>query len=170
MLGEDFYLVHFNRHPEVAARSFDTNPKRVLTNLYRTKHWLENGTFQPDGYNIVRSADVDNTRGELMLSEEDLMVFVDAFTHGGFVAPCNWYRNFTRNWETMAHVKQTIGLPSLMIYGEYDMVPKVDMTDIVLDLEIKTLDCGHWIQQEEPEKTNQILLEWLERKIKPLLA
>jgi pimeloyl-ACP methyl ester carboxylesterase len=170
MLGEDFYLVHFNRFPEVAARSFDTNPKRVLTNLYRTKHWLEKGTFQPDGYNIVRSADVDNTRGELMLSEEDLMVFVDAFTHGGFVAPCNWYRNFTRNWETMAHVKQTIELPSLMIYGEYDMVPKVDMTDIVLDLEIKTLDCGHWIQQEEPEKTNQILLEWLERKIKPLLA
>jgi pimeloyl-ACP methyl ester carboxylesterase len=32
------------------------------------------------------------------------------------------------------------------------------------------LDCGHWIQQEEPEKTNQILLEWLERKIKPFLA
>ena len=50
------------------------------------------------------------------------------------------------------------------------MVPKVDMTDTVLDLEVKTLACGHWIQQEEPEKTNQILLEWLERKIKPLLA
>jgi pimeloyl-ACP methyl ester carboxylesterase len=170
MLGEDFYLVHFNRHPEVAARSFDTNPKRVLTNLYRTKHWLEKGTFQPDGYNIVRSAEVDNSRGELMLSEEELMVFVEAFAQGGFVAPCNWYRNFTRNWETMAHVKQTIELPSLMIYGEYDMVPKVDMTDTVLDLEVKTLACGHWIQQEEPEKTNQILLEWLERKIKPLLT
>jgi pimeloyl-ACP methyl ester carboxylesterase len=105
-----------------------------------------------------------------MLSEEELMVFVEAFAQGGFVAPCNWYRNFTRNWETMAHVKQTIELPSLMIYGEYDMVPKVDMTDTVLDLEVKTLACGHWIQQEEPEKTNQILLEWLERKIKPLLT
>jgi len=170
VLGQDFYLVHFNRQPEVAARSFDTDPKRVLTNLYRTKHWLEKGASQPDGYSIVRSAEVDNNRGELMLSEEDLMVFVDAFSQGGFVAPCNWYRNFTRNWETMVDVKQTIELPCLMIYGEHDMVPKVDMTDTVSDLEVQTLPCGHWIQQEEPEKTNLILLEWLARKITPLLV
>jgi len=169
-LGEDFYLVHFNRYPEIAARSFDTDPKRVLTNLYRTKHWLNDGLPQADGYSIVRSAETDNQRGELMLSEEDLMVFVDAFAQGGFVAPCNWYRNFTRNWETMGHVKQIIELPCLMIYGKYDMVPKVDMTDTVLDLEVKNLACGHWIQQEEPEQTNQILLDWLQRKIQPLLS
>ena len=170
VLGEDFYLVHFNRYPEVAARSFETNPKRVLTNLYRTKHWLDDGLPQPDGYSIVRSAEIDNQRGELMLSEEDLMVFVEAFKHSGFVAPCNWYRNFTRNWETMGHVKQVIELPCLMIYGEHDMVPKVDMIDTVLDLEVKTLKCCHWIQQEEPEQTNQILLDWLQRKTHPLLS
>jgi len=170
VLGEDFYLVHFNRYPEVAALSFETNPKRVLTNLYRTRHWLDDGLSQPDGYSIVRSAEIDNQRGELMLSEEDLMVFVEAFKHSGFVAPCNWYRNITRNWETMGHVKQIIELPCLMIYGEHDMVPKVDMTDTVLDLEVKTLKCGHWIQQEEPEQTNQILLDWLQRKTYPLLS
>lgn len=169
VLGEDFYLVHFNRQPEVAARAFETDPKRVLTNLYRTKHWLDNSPAQPDGYSIVRSAEVDNNRGELMLSQEDLRVFVDAFEKGGFVAPCNWYRNFTRNWETMVDVEQRIELPCLMLYGEYDMVPKVDMTDTVLDLEIQTLECGHWIQQEKPELTNQFLLDWLDRKITPLL-
>jgi pimeloyl-ACP methyl ester carboxylesterase len=169
-LGEDFYLVHFNRQPNVAARSFEGDPKRVLTNLYRTKHWLSEGPDQPDGYTIVRSAEIDNQRGELMLSDEDLMVYVEAFKQGGFVAPCNWYRNFTRNWETTGHVKQTIELPCLVIYAEHDMVPKVDMTKSVFDLEIQTLECGHWIQQEQPEQTNQILLDWLERKIKPLLS
>jgi pimeloyl-ACP methyl ester carboxylesterase len=104
-----------------------------------------------------------------MLSQEDLRVFIDAFEKGGFVAPCNWYRNFTRNWETMVDVEQRIELPCLMLYGEYDMVPKVDMTDTVLDLEIQTLECGHWIQQEKPELTNQFLLDWLDRKITPLL-
>ena len=169
-LGDDFYLVHFNRYPGVAARSFETDTKRVLTNLYRTKHWLDDKSLQPDGYSIVRSAETDNQRGELMLSEKDLMVFVDAFEKGGFVAPCNWYRNFTRNWETMGHVKQIIELPCLMLYGDYDMVPKVDMTHTVLDLEINNLACGHWIQQEEQEQTKQILLDWLQRKIQPLLS
>ena len=169
MLGEEFYLVHFNRQPNVAAKSFESNPRRVLRNLYRTRHWLEDSPPLPDGYSIIRSAEVDNIRGELMLSEEDLDIFVKAFEEGGFVAPCNWYRNFTRNWQTTDHVQQTIEIPSLMIYGEHDMVPKLDMTKSVLDLETHTLDCGHWIQQEEPDQTSAILLDWLDRKILPLL-
>jgi pimeloyl-ACP methyl ester carboxylesterase len=23
------------------------------------------------------------------------------------------------------------------------------------------LDCGHWIQQEQPDETNRVMLEWL---------
>jgi pimeloyl-ACP methyl ester carboxylesterase len=169
VLGEEFYLVHFNRYPDIAARSFESNVRRTLQNLYRTDHWLDSSPAQPDGYTIVKSAEIDNKRGKLMLNEEDLTVFVEAFEQGGFVAPCKWYRNFTRNWETMAEVPQTIDLPCLMIYGEYDMVPKIDMTSSIANLEVKTLSCGHWIQQEQPEKTNQILLEWLDRVVKPML-
>jgi len=168
MLGPDFYLVHFNRQPNVAARSFESNPQRTLRNLYRTKHWLDSENRPADGFNIIHAAEIDYKRGELILSEEDLKVFVDAFTEGGFVAPCNWYRNFTRNWELTADVEQKITQPTLMIYGDYDMVPQVDMSDKVADLEIHSLPCGHWIQQEEPEATNKILLEWLERKARPL--
>jgi len=43
------------------------------------------------------------------------------------------------------------------------------MDKIISNLETHTLDCGHWIQQEQPEKVNQILLNWLEKKIKPVL-
>jgi pimeloyl-ACP methyl ester carboxylesterase len=50
-----------------------------------------------------------------------------------------------------------------MIYGRYDMVPQADMSGVVNDLEVHTLDCGHWIQQEQPNRTNDILLTWLER-------
>ena len=168
--GADFYLVHFNRQPDVAARSFEGNPERTLRNLYRTKHWLDTDNRQSDNYNIIHSAEMDYTRGELMLSEDDLAIFVDAFTQGGFVAPCNWYRNFTRNWKLTSHVQQTITQPALMIYGDYDMVPKADMSDTVADLEVHSLPCGHWIQQEQPEATNRILLDWLERRAKPLYS
>ncbi|MCH7743204.1 MAG: alpha/beta hydrolase [Proteobacteria bacterium] len=167
MLGQDFYIVHFNRQPGVAAAAFEKNPRLFLRNMYRTRHWLEPaGDSEPAGASIIRYAEVESNRGELLMSEEELDVFVTAFEKGGFKAPCNWYRNFTRNWETTENVEQKITCPSLMIYGQYDMVPQSDMTPFVADLETHTLECGHWIQQEEPEKTNEILLEWLQRKMK----
>lgn len=166
-LGPDFYIVHFNRQPGVAAAAFDKNPDRFLRNLYRAGQWLE-PQKDTGGGSIIQYAEIDEDRGHLIMSEEELKVFVDAFSKGGFTAPCNWYRNFTRNWETTAHVEQRVRQPALMIYGEHDMVPKTDMTGYVDDLEVHTLDCGHWIQQECPEETNRILLDWLERRMKPL--
>jgi len=169
-LGQDFYIVHFNRQPGVAAAAFDKNPDRFLRNMYRTRQWLDRpgDGGQPAGTSIVQYAERDFARGELLMSEEELAVFVDAFERGGFTAPCNWYRNFTRNWETTEGVTQQVVQPSLMIYGKHDMVPQSDMTPYVKDLEVHELDCGHWIQQEEPEATNRILLEWLERRMRPL--
>ncbi|MBT6892048.1 MAG: alpha/beta hydrolase, partial [Gammaproteobacteria bacterium] len=134
----------------------------------RTKQWLETGENQPAGNSIISMAETMVERGELMMSEEELEVFIEAFNHSGFHAPCNWYRNFTRNWETTEAVEQKVIHPSLMIYGQHDMVPQTDMTGYVDDLEVHTLDCGHWIQQEKPEETNKILLEWLNRRMKPL--
>ena len=136
--------------------------------MYRTRQWLETDEDQSAGGSIVRFAEMDINRGDLMMSEEELDVFVQAFEHGGFHAPCNWYRNFTRNWETTADVSQQVEHPSLMIYGQYDMVPQMDMSGYVDDVEEHTLVCGHWIQQEKPEQTNAILVEWLNRRMKPL--
>ena len=168
MLGPDFYIVHFNRQPGVAAAAFEQNPERFLTNMYRTKQWLDTSEGQPSGASIINYAEDTITRGELMMSKEDLEVFKSAFAVSGFHAPCNWYRNFTRNWETTGDLEQKVIHPSLMIYGQHDMVPQTDMTGYVEDLELHTLDCGHWIQQEKPEETNRILLDWLERRMKPL--
>ncbi len=173
MLGPDFYIVHFNRQPGVAAAAFRENAHLFLSNMYRTKQWLDipaNGeeTIQTSGSSIIRFAHERTAAGELIMSEEDLDVFVSSFKAGGFDGPCSWYRNFTRNWETTGHVKQEVSQPALMIYGEHDMVPATDMTGFVPDLEIHTLDCGHWIQQEKPDETNKILVDWLERRMKPL--
>lgn len=170
MLGADFYIVHFNRQPGVAAKIFADNTEIFLRNMYRTNHWKKSAEFGESGRSILQMAEGPMQEGELLMSEEDLKVFVKTFEKNGFVSPCNWYRNFTRNWETTASIKQEISIPSLMIYGEFDMVPKANnMEDYVHDLEIFTLNCGHWIQQERPEQTNRILLDWLQRKIRPLL-
>ncbi len=55
--------------------------------------------------------------------------------------------------------------PTLMIYGDRDPVTKSEnLTEFVPDVEVVNLDCGHWIQQEKPEETNQAILQWLEQQ------
>jgi len=170
LLGPDFYIVHFNRQPGVAAKSFHRNTERFLRNMYRTEQWLDRQeSKEPSGRSIVDYAETEVDEGRLMMTESELAVFVEAFSKGGFEGPCSWYRNFTRNWETTAQVEQKVEMPVLMIYGEHDMVRPVDMSESVADLEIHNLDCGHWIQQEKPQETNALLLDWLERRMTPLI-
>ena len=77
-------------------------------------------------------------------------------------APGNWYRNFTRNWHTLEPIPQHVACPALMIHGRYDIVQASDrLKQFVPNVEIHTLECGHWIQQEKPAETNRLMLEWL---------
>jgi pimeloyl-ACP methyl ester carboxylesterase len=167
MLGPDMYIVHFNRQPGVAERAFEANTDAVLRGMYRTDQWLDApSAAEPlPGMPIINLAEGKvEPGGKLMMSEEDLGVFVEAFNRSGFTAPINWYRNFTRNWGILGDYEQKVHVPTLMIYGEYDMVPKSPtLGDHVADLEVQTLDCGHWIQQERPEETNRIMMDWLGR-------
>jgi len=42
------------------------------------------------------------------------------------------------------------------------MRPHVD------DLEVQMLaDCGHWSQQEQPERCNALIIDWLSRRFPP---
>ena len=102
--------------------------------------------------------------GRLHMSEDELQVYVRAFKHSGFSGGINWYRNFTRNWHILADVPQQVSCPTLMIYGEHDIVPQAPkLRDFVPELQVETLDCGHRIMQERPERTNELILDWLLR-------
>jgi pimeloyl-ACP methyl ester carboxylesterase len=76
-----------------------------------------------------------------------------------------------RNWElTAPWAGAMITAPALYVTGTYDAVrtfgdqyaiervPEM-LTDLrgLLDFE----DCGHWTQQERPDKTNKALVEFL---------
>jgi len=62
-------------------------------------------------------------------------------------------------------VDPIIHQPTLMIYGDRDVIPKSErLADFVPNVDVVSLDCGHWIQEEMPEETNQAILTWLARK------
>ena len=52
-----------------------------------------------------------------------------------------------------------------MIYGARDTVMKApNLEAFVPRVEVVELDCGHWIQQELPEETTRVILDWLQRQ------
>lgn len=113
--------------------------------------------------------------GEPVMSEDELSVYVQAFRRTGFTGPLNWYRNLRRNWEDTAGSDDMVRVPALMVTASDDFFLPPDTTQgmerYVPDLERQAIgDCGHWTQHEKPEEVNRILLEWLERRMRPLFA
>ncbi|MBF6179208.1 alpha/beta hydrolase [Nocardia otitidiscaviarum] len=159
MLGGDFYFVHFNRQPGVADAALEANTSRFLRNLYRKNVPLE----EPEpGMLMINLANAETPRGEPLLSDSELAVFTSAFETSGFTGSINWYRNLDRNWHLLADANPIIRQPTLMIYGDRDPVQQADkLSEFVPNVEIVNLDCGHWIQQERPEETNQAIVQWL---------
>ncbi|GIG23627.1 epoxide hydrolase [Cellulomonas chitinilytica] len=162
VLGDDFYFVHFNRQPGVADAVLDENASRFLRNLYRKD---EPPAEPAPGMVMIDLARAGTPRGEPVMSDDELAVVVSAFESSGFTGSINWYRNLDRNWHLLADVDPVVHQPTLMIYGARDTVARSqNLAAFVPDVEEVTLDCGHWIQQEKPEETNQAILEWLRRR------
>ena len=104
-----------------------------------------------------------------MLTQEELDVFVQAFSRTGFRGAFNWYRNQRAGWEWGEETKeQTIDCPALMVTAGKDPV-LVPALSTGMEKHIPNLtrghieNCAHWTQQERPDELNEILLDWLKR-------
>lgn len=160
-LGSDYYFVHFNRQPGVADAILDENAHHFLRNLFRMN--IPQTPPEP-GMAMINLAKAKEPLGEPIMHEDELTVFTSAFESSGFTSSINWYRNLDRNWHLLADVNPIIQQPTLMIYGKNDMIPKFEgLSAFVPNVDEEIIDCGHWIQQEKPEETNQIILNWLKK-------
>jgi pimeloyl-ACP methyl ester carboxylesterase len=158
-IGPDNYMVHFNRKPGVADAVLDQNRRQFLQNLYR-----KNEPLQPPepGMMMINLATAKTAAGEPLLSDDELSVLDAAFEVSGFTGSINWYRNLDRNWYLLADVDPIVLHPALMIYGERDVIPKSpNLSDFVPNVDVISLDTGHWIQEEMPEETTKAILDWL---------
>jgi len=165
IFGGDFYFVHFNRQPGVADAVLDENTSQFLRNLFRKS--VPPMPPQP-GMMMINLAKEVTPLGAPIMSDSELAVFISSFESTGFTGGINWYRNLDRNWHLLAEANPIIQQPTLMIYGEQDLIAKSEnLADFVPNVEVVTLDCGHWIQQEKPVETNQVILKWLEQHSAP---
>ncbi|MEZ9232777.1 alpha/beta fold hydrolase [Vibrio amylolyticus] len=161
ILGGDHYFVHFNRQPGVADAVLNDNTFQFLRNLYRKN---ESPKEIEQGMAMINLAQDEKPLGEPVMSDRELAVFVTAFELNGFTSSINWYRNLDRNWRLLADVDPIIQQPTLMIYGDRDSIPKSEnLSKFVPNVDVVSLDCGHWIQQESPKETNRAIIDWLNK-------
>jgi len=95
----------------------------------------------------------------------------NALRPGGATAMINWYRAAGRSFgaEVATPVIET---PTLMVWGEEDSALGKELTygteRHVKDLTLRYLpQVSHWVQQEAPERVNEIWGAWLDGREVP---
>ncbi|MBU0902860.1 MULTISPECIES: alpha/beta fold hydrolase [Pseudomonas] len=167
------YILHF-QEPGIAEAEMDADiPRTLRMMMYNTSaaapkdHFLQEkpagaGLFDGMHDPATLPAWCDNAAFEHYLS---------AFEGRGFYGALNWYRNFERNWQrTEALADRQIEQPALFLLGDKDPVGTLEaytlkqMPKRITQLEQHVLkDCGHWIQNEQAEQVNKLLVDFLRR-------
>lgn len=104
------------------------------------------------------------------LTDADLDVFVDALQRGGMSGPLSFYRNLENNWHDMADLTGVpLTVPAMFLGAEYDVATFWGSEAIARAPEVMTNwlgsrvlpGAGHWLQQELPRETNEVVCEFL---------
>jgi pimeloyl-ACP methyl ester carboxylesterase len=152
-LGEDFYMLRFQRDDAIPVLERD---------VARTLALVLGGRLDDP------EPDASVQRPE-WLPEDVFAEYVAAFTRTGFAAALNYYRNLDANWLLSTQREVTrIEAPSLFVTGSRDPVtlfmPADDTAESFRTLEQQVVDgAGHWVQQQEPDQVNDLLLAHLAR-------
>lgn len=104
------------------------------------------------------------------IGQDEVDFLVAELEHSGLTGPLNYYRTSDLNWEILGEYAGTpVTVPALFIGGDRDVATIWSQEAIarihehVTDLRGSVIltDCGHWIQQEQPEAVNRELLDFL---------
>jgi len=103
-------------------------------------------------------------------TDADLDFYTAEFERSGFGGPLSFYHNIDNDWHDLAdQAGKPLTPPALFIGGQYDVgtawgAEAIDRAPEVMPNYCGTqmvADVGHWIQQEAPEETNRLLLDFL---------
>ena len=107
------------------------------------------------------------------LTELELRVYSTEYVRTGFQGGLNWYRCRTQgldNPELELFSGRTIDVPSIFIAGKHDWgiyqvpgsIERMQASTCTRMLGCVLVDgAGHWVQQEQPEKVCELLIEFL---------
>jgi pimeloyl-ACP methyl ester carboxylesterase len=110
------------------------------------------------------------------LSESELAVYATEYERTGFQGGLQWYRRGTGGIDTaelQLFSRRTIDVPSIFIAGKSDWgtyqrpgnFERMQESACTRMLGCHLIDgAGHWVQQEQPERVSELLIEFLGRR------
>jgi pimeloyl-ACP methyl ester carboxylesterase len=173
MVGDNFLYMLYFQQPGIADAELDQEPamalRRIISFDLQSLSDLDVATrmIAPGSMGFVdRLPEPSGLPAWLSAGEFDY--YVDEFTRTGFTGALNWYRNFDRNWEILAHPEAaTIAVPALFVAGTNDPVqgftPRERAAEVVTGpyREVILDGAGHWLQEERADEVNAELLRFL---------
>jgi pimeloyl-ACP methyl ester carboxylesterase len=169
--GPNHYFLSFQER-ETPEGLFESDPDRFFHLIFRPPAPRERwAALVPQVYDVCgrfRDGPAPKKEG-LLLSEDEIEVYVGAYRRSGFHGGINLYRNINENWRLMDGRNETVLSPSLWIGAELDLFLPPETADgmeaLVPDLEKHVIaGCGHWVMWEKPEEANALMLDWLKRR------
>ena len=169
--GPEHYFIQF-QEPDVPEQLFATDPHRFFQLMFRRppkrKRWP---LLVPMIYDVpgrFKTAPTPTESG-MILSPDDVEVYVDAYTRSGFHGGVNLYRNIDRNWALMEGRNEIVRAPSLWIGADLDLFLPPETADgmeaLVPNLEKHIVpECGHWMMWEKPAEASALIIDWLNRR------
>jgi pimeloyl-ACP methyl ester carboxylesterase len=172
IFGDNFFYMLYFQQPGVADAELDADPAKTLRRVIfgqaapgdqaAAMRMLRPG---PEGL-IERIPEPDGLPSWISADEFDH--YVAEFSRTGFTGGLNWYRNMDRNWEIQGNLtSDAITVPAMFIAGTDDVVLGFMRPDRAKEVitgpyrEVLIEGAGHWLQQERPDRVNELLLEFL---------
>lgn len=113
-------------------------------------------------------SELDHSTAPGVFSQEDIARLKRTLSQpGAITSAINYYRGLLRlNLLRLAQRYTPVSVPTLLIWGERDPYLGKELTDgtgaWAQDLRIEYLpDAGHWVQLEQPEAVNRLMLDFL---------
>ncbi len=168
---EKHYFVQFQA-PDAPEALFDSDIERFFHMVFQPPAPRERWpSLIPAIYDLPGHfrAGVARPVDSLVVSQDVIRIYVEAYRRSGFTGGINIYRNVDRNWALMEGRDEVIRAPSLWIGAELDIFLPPEFAEgmeaIVPDLEKHVIaHSGHWVTWEQPEALNAVLIDWLKRR------
>ncbi|MEH2451404.1 alpha/beta fold hydrolase [Nostoc sp.] len=155
-------------HPAKFAQGLRT-PQQLLRSYYMfifQLPWVPELLLQSSDYQAIEKAFKGTAVNKSAFTKADIDAYKNAAAkRGALTAMLNYYRNIFQQ-RMLNPSWGVLEVPTLMIWGENDTALGKELTydtaAYVRDFQIKYIpNCGHWVQQEQPELVNQHMREFL---------
>ncbi|GAB3234724.1 epoxide hydrolase EphM [Hymenobacter seoulensis] len=155
-------------HPAVLGQALRRTPRQLLKSWYIfffQLPWLPEKMFRRRQYRFGRGA-LRGTSRKGTFTTADLQHYVQAWSQpGALTGMINWYRAAVRTPRKTGQVGK-ITLPLRILWGRKDAFLEPELAQLSLEYctqaELTYFDeATHWLHQEESERVNHLLLEFL---------